>query len=98
MLSVSAVIRQTAATLVHHGIRCAHLYLTQSQAELPGLLNSVTTARELRSAYQQVENGRLEDSPKHVALQRLLGGFATMAPVWLPAHVPFALALHLPAQ
>lgn len=31
-----AVIRQTALALVHHGVRCAHLYLTQSMAELPG--------------------------------------------------------------
>ena len=50
-----AVIRQAASTLVHHGIRCAHLYLSQSQAELPGLLNAVTAARELRAAYQQVD-------------------------------------------
>lgn len=49
-----AVIRQTAATLAHHGIRCAHLYLSQSQAELPGLLSAVTAARELRSAFLQV--------------------------------------------
>lgn len=31
-----AVIRQTALSLVHHGIHCAHLYFTQSAAELPG--------------------------------------------------------------
>ncbi|KAI3426351.1 hypothetical protein D9Q98_008724 [Chlorella vulgaris] len=49
-----AVIRQTAATLAHHGICCAHLYLSQSQAELPGLLSAVTAARELRSAFLQV--------------------------------------------
>lgn len=76
-----AVIRQAGALLAHHGIRCAHLYLAQSQAELPGLLAAVTAARELRVAYQQVENGTLEDSPKHSALQRVLGGIAALAPV-----------------
>lgn len=49
-----AVVRQAAAALVHHGVRCAHLYLAQGQAELPGLLAAVTAARELRAAYQQV--------------------------------------------
>lgn len=76
-----AVIRQAGASLAHHGIRCAHLYLAQSQAELPGLLTAVTAARELRAAYQQVESGSLEDSPKHSALQRVLGGIAALAPV-----------------
>lgn len=52
-----AVVRQTAAALVHHGVRCAHLYLAQGQAELPGLLAAVTAARELRAAYQQVRPG-----------------------------------------
>ena len=86
-----AVIRQTGASLAHHGIRCAHLYLAQSQAELPGLLAAVTAARELRAAYQQVESGTLEDSPKHSALQRMLGGIAALAQVsaglaWQPAR------------
>ena len=76
-----AVIRQAGASLAHHGIRCAHLYLAQSQAELPGLLTAVTAARELRAAYQQVESGSLEDFPKHSALQRVLGGIAALAPV-----------------
>ena len=76
-----AVIRQAGASLAHLGIRCAHLYLAQSQAELPGLLTAVTAARELRAAYQQVESGSLEDSPKHSALQRVLGGIAALAPV-----------------
>lgn len=40
--------------LVHHGVRCAHLYLSQSQAELPGMLSAVTTAQELRAANRQV--------------------------------------------
>ncbi|KAL4448291.1 hypothetical protein ABPG75_005510 [Micractinium tetrahymenae] len=75
-----AVIRQTAACLVHHGIRCAHLYLEQSQADLPGLLSAVTAARELRAANQQVQAGQLEDSPKQAALQRILGGVAACAP------------------
>lgn len=48
-----AVLRQTAASLMHSGIRCAHLYLTQAAAELPGVLVDATAARELRTAYQQ---------------------------------------------
>ena len=52
-----AVVRQAAAALLHHGVRCAHLYLAQSQAELPGLLASVTAARELRAAFQQARRG-----------------------------------------
>ena len=61
-----AVIRQTGTSLAHHGIRCAHLYLAQSQSELPGLL---------------AESGSLEDSTKHSALQRVLGGITALAPV-----------------
>jgi len=38
---------------VHHGVRCAHLYLAQSQAKLPGLLSAVTAAQELRAANRQ---------------------------------------------
>jgi hypothetical protein len=54
VILIDAVIRQTAATLVHHGVRCAHLYLSQSQKELPGVLNTISAAHELRAAYQQV--------------------------------------------
>lgn len=44
--------------LVHHGVRCAHLYLAQSQSELPGLLSAVTAAQELRAANRQVGGRR----------------------------------------
>ena len=33
-----AVVRQAAGCLLHHGARCAHLYLSQSLAELPGMV------------------------------------------------------------
>ncbi|PRW45191.1 hypothetical protein C2E21_6279 [Chlorella sorokiniana] len=80
LYATMTVIRQTAAMLVHHGVRCAHLYLAQSQAELPGLLSAVTAAQELQAANRQVEAGQLEDSPKLAALQRLLAGIAALAP------------------
>ena len=118
------MLRQAAACLVHHGIRCAHLYLAQCQSELPGLLpRGLKAAWELRAANQQaspgltalllpplrepmspidpprgadkvhaalpscapvclqVEGGRLEDTPKHAALQRVLGSIAALSPV-----------------
>lgn len=83
-----AVVRQAAAALVHHGVRCAHLYLVQSQAELPGLLVSVTAAQELSSAYQQVWAGlgTVSEAATQCGSHRLSpAGSAPPVPCGLPA-------------
>lgn len=63
--------------LVHHGVRCAHLYLAQSQAELPGLLGAVTAARELRAANQQVRGWGLNSACCAGAVSAKRGGMAS---------------------
>ena len=35
-LAAMAVLRQAGLMVQHHGIRCAHFYLSQSSTELPG--------------------------------------------------------------
>jgi hypothetical protein len=105
-LAAAAVLRQAAGLLVHHGARCAALYLEQSARELPGALAGVAALPALRAAAAEVEAGRQEDHPKHAALRKTLAVVATLTPAsrrlglaclrlgGVPrlAHTPFTLA------
>ena len=78
-LACTAVLRQAASFLVHHGVTCAHLHLQHTLREAPAMAPRCSgAAAALERALAEVEAGRHEDHPKQMALRRVLLGAQAM--------------------
>jgi hypothetical protein len=86
-LAAVAVVRQAASLLIHHGVRCAHLYLQQTARELPGFVGMACAAvMELEKARGRVESGEVADHPKQAALLNVLRTVDALHPASIIIH------------